>query len=145
MKVTMFYDGHCTLCWHEAMALQQKNPEQIQICSLHDNLDYLNQCGISYEQAMTCLYVQDENGQWYQGMQSVRLLYGLANMKYQAILSMFLFKSFFDWLYPYFAQNRYRMPKLFIRWWYAHLYDVQIDGQCMNGQCHLPHLSRQIF
>lgn len=141
MKITMFYDGQCTLCRTEATRLHQKNPSEICIIPVDDAIDYLAQAGISYTQAMTYLCVQDEQGHWHTHMDAVRILYKTARIFGWYILYLPIIKQVLDISYPYFAKNRYRFPKWLVYLWYGFVKTG--ETACDNGVCRINPIFRQ--
>lgn len=142
MTLTMFYDSSCTLCRSEAMSLLKFSNEKINIISIVDGQNQLNQANISYDEAMTHLCVKDEFGNWYKGMNAVRILYQIANIKICHINAYWLFNlpiiaTILDMAYPCFAKHRHLMPKFLIKLWYGVVYDVHLNELCDTNTCYI--------
>ena len=142
MKLTMYYDSSCVLCRSEAMSLDKASQGKICIISVLDGQAVLAKANISYDEAMTHLCVQDEFGQWHKGMNAVRVLYKIANIKIAHISAYRLFnlpliKQICDMAYPYFAKRRHLMPAFLVKWWYGVIYDAQLNALCDSNSCRI--------
>lgn len=142
MTLTMFYDSSCILCRSEAMSLFNLANGNIRIIAVIDAQDELLQANISYQEAMTHLCVKDSLGNWYKGMDAVRVLYQVANIHILKINAFWLFnlpiiRSIMDFGYPYFANHRHLMPKFLVKLWYGVVYDVQLNQLCDSNTCYI--------
>lgn len=137
--ITMYYDSDCVLCTTNAITMQNKAPDKINIVSVYDAMDSLNQHSISLAEAMTYVVVCDEFGTMHKGMNAVRLLYKTARIPFYQLLYLPVVKQSSDILYPIIAKNRYRIPKWAIKLLFGNIY----QSHCDNGVCHIPPNQRQ--
>jgi len=124
------------------MSLWRLGGGGITIISVSDGQNELAQAGISYQEAMTHLCVKDECGAWYKGMEAVRVLYKMANIRLFGVGAFWLFNLpmidvLLDIAYPYFAKRRHLIPAYLVKWWYGAVYDVRLNELCDTGNCHI--------
>lgn len=131
--ITMFYDDKCPVCRTEAQHLHEKSPNKITIVAVDDAVATLTKAGISHNDAMTYLCVQDNYGHIQTGMAAVRLLYQTAELPFATALSLPLIKQASEIIYPIFARNRNRVPRWVIKLVYGHLAADCTDGRCKVG------------
>lgn len=130
--IAMYYDDTCILCTTNAITMQNKAPDKINIIPAHSALDILAKHNISEIDIMTYVVVQDESGQMHKGMNAVRLLYKTANVPFNSFLYFPIIKQMSDMIYPIVAKNRYRTPKWLIKLIYG-----KVANPCENGVCHI--------
>lgn len=132
--ITMYYDDTCILCTTNAMTMQNKAPDKINIIPAHSQyaLDILAKHNITELDIMTYVVVQDELGQMHKGMNAVRLLYKTANVPFHSLLYFPIIKQMSDVIYPIVAKNRYRTPKWLIKLIYS-----KVANPCETGVCHI--------
>lgn len=130
--ITMFYDSDCVLCTTNAYLLQEKSND-IAIIPVNQSIELLSQYGFSQIDAMTYVIVSDNQGNFYQGMNAIRLLYKTANMPMHQILYLPIIKQISDFLYPIIAKNRYKIPKWLIKVIYGRL----LKNVCDTNYCQL--------
>lgn len=75
-KVTMFHDGECPLCKHEVKMMQKLDTRKsVEWVDISKNKQALETAGISYEDAMARIHVQDENQQLQTGVKGFLLVW----------------------------------------------------------------------
>ena len=129
--ITMYYDDTCILCSTEAYSMQTRNPKGITLTSVDQGIDELQVAGFSRVDAMTYLCVKDDSGNWHTHMDAVRLLYKVGSVKGAALLYLPVVKQLGDFVYPYVARNRYRIPN----WVTKLVYGKAVGQACENGIC----------
>ena len=129
--ITMYYDDTCILCSTEAYSMQTRNPKGIDLTPVDQGMDELQVAGFSRTDAMTYLCVKTEQGDWYTHMDAVRLLYKVGDVKGASLLYLPIIKQFGDFVYPYVARNRYRIPN----WATKMVYGKALVQACDNGVC----------
>ncbi len=80
---------------------------------------------------MTYMCVQDSSGNWYTHMDAVRMLYKTSGVKWAGLLFLPVVKQMGDFVYPYVARNRYRIPN----WVTKLVYGKTVMQACENGVC----------
>lgn len=131
LSITMYYDDACVICSTEAHNMQLRQPEKIHLVPVDEGLDKLAAAGFSREDAMTYMCVQDSYDNWYTHMDAVRLLYKTSGVKWSSLLFLPVVKQMGDFVYPYVARNRYRIPN----WVTKLVYGKAIMQACENGVC----------
>lgn len=131
LSITMYYDDACVICSTEAHNMQLRQPERIHLVPVDEGLDKLAAAGFSREDAMTYMCVQDSYDNWYTHMDAVRLLYKTSGVKWSSLLFLPVVKQMGDFVYPYVARNRYRIPN----WVTKLVYGKAIMQACENGVC----------
>ena len=131
LSITMYYDNACVICSTEAHNMQLRQPERIHLVPVDEGLDKLAAAGFSREDAMTYMCVQDSYDNWYTHMDAVRLLYKTSGVKWSSLLFLPVVKQMGDFVYPYVARNRYRIPN----WVTKLVYGKAIMQACENGVC----------
>lgn len=134
--ITMYYDDKCAICYALARHTKAKNPDEIRIVAVSQAVDELAGFGVSELEAMTYLYVQDDNKKMHKGMGAVRLLYQTARLPMAKVLALPLIKQIGDVIYPVFARNRYRMPRWLLRLLAGK--EAMDDAVCESESCRLP-------
>ena len=129
--ITMYYDDACVLCSTEAHNMQLRNPKGIELTPVDQGMDELQVAGFSRTDAMTYLCVKTEQGDWYTHMDAVRLLYKVGGVKGASLLYLPIIKQLGDFVYPYVARNRYRIPN----WVTKVVYGKALVQACDNGVC----------
>ena len=131
LSITMYYDDACVICSTEAHNMQVRQPEKIRLVPVKEGLDNLAAAGFSREDAMTYMCVQDSYDNWYTHMDAVRLLYRTGGVKWSPLLFLPVVKQLGDFVYPYVARNRYRIPN----WVTKLIYGKAVMQACDNGVC----------
>ena len=131
LSITMYYDDACVICSTEAHNMQVRQPEKIRLVPVKEGLDNLAAAGFSREDAMTYMCVQDSYDNWYTHMDAVRLLYRTGGVKWSPLLFLPVVKQLGDFVYPYVARNRYRIPN----WVIKLVYGKAVMQACDNGVC----------
>ena len=131
LSITMYYDNACVICSTEAHNMQLRQPKMIHLVPVDEGLDKLAAAGFSREDAMTYMCVQDSYDNWYTHMDAVRLLYKTSGVKWSSLLFLPVVKQMGDFVYPYVARNRYRIPN----WVTKLVYGKAIMQACENGVC----------
>ncbi|NRD69484.1 DUF393 domain-containing protein [Psychrobacter okhotskensis] len=131
LSITMYYDDACVICSTEAHNMQVRQPEKIRLVPVKEGLDNLAAAGFSREDAMTYMCVQDSYDNWYTHMDAVRLLYRTGGVKWSPLLFLPVVKQLGDFVYPYVARNRYRIPN----WVTKLVYGKAVMQACDNGIC----------
>ncbi len=131
LSITMYYDNACVICSTEAHNMQLRQPQRIHLVPVDEGLDKLAAAGFSREDAMTYMCVQDSYDNWYTHMDAVRLLYKTSGVKWSSLLFLPVVKQMGDFVYPYVARNRYRIPN----WVTKLVYGKAIMQACENGVC----------
>ncbi|WP_201633215.1 thiol-disulfide oxidoreductase DCC family protein [Psychrobacter immobilis] len=131
LSITMYYDDACVICSTEAHNMQVRQPEKIRLVPVKEGLDNLAAAGFSREDAMTYMCVQDSYDNWYTHMDAVRLLYRTGGVKWSPLLFLPVVKQLGDFVYPYVARNRYRIPN----WVTKLVYGKAVMQACDNGVC----------
>ncbi|WP_201537605.1 thiol-disulfide oxidoreductase DCC family protein [Psychrobacter immobilis] len=131
LSITMYYDDACVICSTEAHNMQLRQPQRIHLVPVDEGLDKLAAAGFSREDAMTYMCVQDSYDNWYTHMDAVRLLYKTSGVKWSSLLFLPVVKQMGDFVYPYVARNRYRIPN----WVTKLVYGKAIMQACENGVC----------
>ena len=131
LSITMYYDDACVICSTEAHNMQLRQPERIHLVPVGEGIDKLAAAGFSREDAMTYMCVQDSYDNWYTHMDAVRLLYKTSGVKWSSLLFLPVVKQMGDFVYPYVARNRYRIPN----WVTKLVYGKAIMQACENGVC----------
>lgn len=131
LSITMYYDNACVICSTEAHNMQLRQPKKIHLVPVDEGLDKLAAAGFSREDAMTYMCVQDSYDNWYTHMDAVRLLYKTSGVKWSSLLFLPVVKQMGDFVYPYVARNRYRIPN----WVTKLVYGKAIMQACENGVC----------
>lgn len=131
VKISMYYDDTCVLCRTEAHNMKLRQPANIRLIPVEEGLDELATAGFSREDAMTYMCLQDSNGNWYTHMDAVRMLYKTAEVKWAGFLFLPVVKQMGDFVYPYVARNRYKIPN----WVIKLIYGKAVMQACENGVC----------
>ena len=131
LSITMYYDDACVICSTEAHNMQLRQPQRIHLVPVDEGLDKLAAAGFSREDAMTYMCVQDSYDNWYTHMDAVRLLYKTSGVKWSSLLFLPVVKQMGDFVYPYVARNRYRIPN----WVTKLVYGKAVMQACENGIC----------
>ncbi len=131
LSITMYYDDACVICSTEAHNMQVRQPEKIRLVPVKEGLDNLAAAGFSRKDAMTYMCVQDSYDNWYTHMDAVRLLYRTGGVKWSPLLFLPVVKQLGDFVYPYVARNRYRIPN----WVTKLVYGKAVMQACDNGIC----------
>ncbi|MGO1966729.1 MAG: DCC1-like thiol-disulfide oxidoreductase family protein, partial [Moraxellaceae bacterium] len=87
--------------------------------------------GFSREDAMTYMCIKDRYGNWYTHMDAIRLLYKVGGVTGSSLLFLPVIKQFGDFMYPYVARNRYKIPN----WVTRTIYGKTLTPACKNGVC----------
>ncbi|MCK6158881.1 DUF393 domain-containing protein [Moraxella osloensis] len=98
--------------------------------SIDDARDELAKFGISEDEAMTYLCVQDKQGNMQKGMDAVRLLYKTAQLPFATLFGWPVVKQASDRIYPIFARHRNRVPN-----WMTQLAYGKVAADCKDGMC----------
>ena len=128
--ITMYYDDTCPVCRTEASHMAEKKPDAICIMAIDDARDELAKFGISENEAMTYLCVQDKQGNMQKGMDAVRLLYKTAQLPFATLFEWPVAKQASDMIYPIFARHRNRVPN-----WMTQLAYGKVAEDCKDGMC----------
>nr|WP_282444001.1 DCC1-like thiol-disulfide oxidoreductase family protein [Moraxella osloensis] len=115
---------------YRSLAYGRKNPDVIRIMSIDDARDELAKFGISEDEAMTYLCVQDKQGNMQKGMDAVRLLYKTAQLPFATLFGWPVVKQASDRIYPIFARHRNRVPN-----WMTQLAYGKVAADCKDGMC----------
>lgn len=136
--IVMYYDDACVMCRSEAKNMQARNPTGIQLTPVDEGIEELTAAGYNREDAMTYLCVKDSHGHWHTSMDAVRLLYKTANAPMSTFFHLPVIKQLGDFVYPFVARNRYRVPDRLIKW----IYGDAVVAACKDGICKLPPAKR---
>ena len=128
--ITMYYDNTCPVCRTEALHMVEKKPNAIRIVPIDNARDELAKFGISEDEAMTYLCVQDKQGNMQKGMDAVRLLYKTAQLPFATVFEWPVVKPASDMIYPIFARHRNRVPN-----WMTQLAYGKVAEDCKDGMC----------
>lgn len=128
--ITMYYDDTCPVCRTEALHMAEKKPDAIRIVPIDDARDELAEFGISKDEAMTYLCVQDKQGNIQKGMDAVRLLYKTAQLPFATVFEWPVVKQASDMIYPIFVRHRNRVPN-----WMTQLAYGKVAEDCKDGMC----------
>ena len=128
--ITMYYDDTCPVCRTEALHMVEKKPNAIRIVPIDDARDELAKFGISENEAMTYLCVQDKQGNMQKGMDAVRLLYKTAQLPFATVFEWPVVKQASDMIYPIFARHRNLIPN-----WMTQLAYGKVAADCKDGMC----------
>ena len=121
LSITMYYDDACVICSTEAHNMRRRQPEKIRLVPVEKGLDELAVAGFSREDAMTYMCIKDRYGNWYTHMDAIRLLYKVGGVTGSSLLFLPVIKQFGDFMYPYVARNRYKIPNWVTRTIYVGL------------------------
>ncbi|EDZ8800494.1 DUF393 domain-containing protein [Salmonella enterica subsp. enterica serovar Derby] len=110
--------------------MAEKKPDAIRIVPIDDARDELAKFGISENEAMTYLCVQDKQGNMQKGMDAVRLLYKTAQLPFATLFEWPVVKQASDMIYPIFARHRNRVPN-----WMTQLAYGKVAADCKDGMC----------
>ena len=128
--ITMYYDDTCPVCRTEALHMAEKKPNAIRIVPIDDARDELAKFGISENEAMTYLCVQDKQGNMQKGMDAVRLLYKTAQLPFANVFEWPVVKQASDMIYPIFARHRNLIPNWMTQFAYGKVAEDCKDGMC---------------
>ena len=131
LSITMYYDDACVICSTEAHNMKKRQPEKIRLVPVDEGLDELAVAGFNREDAMTYMCMKDSYGNWYTHMDAVRLLYKTGSVKWSPLLFLPVIKQLGNFVYPYVARNRYRIPN----WVTKLIYGTAVLQACENGVC----------
>ncbi|XXQ69128.1 thiol-disulfide oxidoreductase DCC family protein [Neisseriaceae bacterium B1] len=109
----IFYDAECPICVREIqLIMESSRADVIEPIAIQGNEAILQQYGVSPEMAMTYLHALRDDGVMLSGMPAVRLMYqGFQGFAIVKLGNLPLLDKFADWIYPWFARNRYQFPK----------------------------------
>lgn len=125
----VFYDAECPICVREIqLILQDSRADTLETVAIQGNEAVLAQYGITPEQAMTYLHVLTDEGVMLSKMPAVRKMYeGYQGFAIVKLANLPLLNHFADWVYPWFARNRYKFPKWLLP-----------RPKCEDGVCRMP-------
>ncbi len=125
----VFYDAECPICVREIqLILQDSRADTLEAVAIQGNEAVLAQYGITPEQAMTYLHVLTDEGVMLSQMAAVRKMYeGYQGFAIVKLANLPLLNHFADWVYPWFARNRYKFPKWLLP-----------RPECEDGVCCIP-------
>ncbi len=125
----VFYDAECPICVREIqLILQDSRADTLEAVAIQGNEAVLAQYGITPEQAMTYLHVLTDEGVMLSQMAAVRKMYeGYQGFAIVKLANLPLLNRFADWVYPWFARNRYKFPKWLLP-----------RPECEDGVCRIP-------
>lgn len=148
--LTIYFDGACPLCLAEMTNLQLRNVAGLLRFEDASRPDFKNYPpGTDRPALMALLHVQCADGRVLRGAEAFRLIYAGAQLRGLAwLISAPGLRQLVDWVYPFVARNRYRIPRSV-----AHLVletalrraaerragaSACATGQCATGQCDVP-------
>ena len=134
MALTIFYDDSCPICRTEILGFYSIYPQDMNLISLSQGANELERHNIKLEDALTLMHVIDEQGRLHTGMEAIRVMYRrLGKPKTAWFTSLPVLNGFFNWLYPIFARNRYKMPV-----WLLGINVKDVNDACQDGYCQMP-------
>jgi len=124
--VQVFFDGACPLCLREIALLNRlDHKERIWFTDIASADFEATAWGTSYDKLMDRIAARLPSGQWIDGVEVFRRLYGAVGFSFLVPLTRLpLVRQVLDYAYEKFAKNR-------LRW----------TGRCDGGTCALPHAS----
>lgn len=125
----VFYDAECPICVREIqLILEDMRVGTLEAVPIQGNEDVLAQYGITTEMALTYLHVLTDDGVMLQKMPAVRKMYeGFEGFAIVKLGNLPILDKFADWIYPWFARNRYYFPKWLLP-----------RPKCEDGVCRIP-------
>ena len=111
--------------------MKLRQPDKIRLVPVEEGVDDFAVAGFSREDAMTYMCMKDSYGNWYTHMDAVRLLYRTCGVKRSPLLCLPVVKQLGDFVYPYVARNRYKIPN----WVTKLVYGKAVMQACDNGVC----------
>ncbi|NGO89674.1 MAG: DUF393 domain-containing protein [Halomonas sp.] len=113
--VTLYDDRHCPFCRVEvAWLAKHQHQQRIRLVDIqHEDFDP-GALGLSFEAMMGQLHLQDQQGNWYVGMDASRALYAVLGYRRLVRLSCLPgLRAVMDAGYRFFARRRIRLGQ----WW----------------------------
>ena len=87
--ITVFYDEQCGLCSKTMRYYRQIAPKGIfDWCDVTESADILQKAGVSLEQALRLLHVQDADGVFHTGIDALILIW--EQLHYWRLLALFI-------------------------------------------------------
>lgn len=133
---TVYYDGDCPLCSSEMAFLMRANRDGLLrfVDIARPGFDAAA-LGVSREDLMALLHVQDAAGRWLIGVPAVRAVYAATGHRR---LAAALDHPVITWLarpgYAWLARNRYRLPRWLLSAAHLHTGNCAPDGTCRIQQ-----------
>lgn len=73
-KLTLFYDGQCSLCAREIAFLRRVSPENSAFADIHAITDFSKLP--SKEEMLRCLHLRADSGEWFLGLDATVEIWG---------------------------------------------------------------------